>query len=215
MGWLFILLFSAAILLASWRVAKFDRASLQMLGAALLAAMAGYAWQGRPELSGRPAAAPVEQQLPDSDFATIRNGMMERFNTASQWLMMADAFHRSGDTRGAVGILRSGLRQHPDDPDLWVGLGNALVVHADGLMTPAAELAFDRAARLAPDHPGPKFFYGLALAQAGRIDEAETVWVELLARAPQGASWRPIVEERLQMLGQMLQSVSPPGAAPR
>jgi cytochrome c-type biogenesis protein CcmH/NrfG len=42
------------------------------------------------------------------------------------------------------------------------GLGNALVLHADGMMTPAAELAFQRAAKLAPDHPGPKFFYGLA-----------------------------------------------------
>ena len=70
-------------------------------------------------------------------------------------------------------MIRAGLRSDPDNADLWVGLGNALVVHADGMMSPAAELAFQRAAQIAPDHPGPQFFYGLALAQGGKYDEAE------------------------------------------
>ena len=49
---------------------------------------------------------------------------------------------------------------------LWVGLGNALADHA-GTMTPAAELAFARAAELAPGYPAPPFFLGLAkLARA-------------------------------------------------
>jgi cytochrome c-type biogenesis protein CcmH/NrfG len=69
-------------------------------------------------------------------------------------------------------------------------------------MTPAAELAFQRAAKLAPDHPGPKFFYGLALAQGGKFDEAETVWRNLLASAPTDAGWRSMVEERLAMVAQ-------------
>ena len=81
-----------------------------------------------------------------------------------------------------------------------MGLGNALVIHADGLMTPAAELAFQRAAAIAPDHPGPKFFYGLALAQGGKFDEAEAIWRDILATAPPGVSWRPMIEERLTML---------------
>jgi cytochrome c-type biogenesis protein CcmH/NrfG len=83
-----------------------------------------------------------------------------------------------------------------------VGLGNALILHADGMMTPAAELAFQRAAKIAPDHPGPKFFYGLALAQGGKFDEAEAIWRDLLANAPADAEWRPMVEERLAMLRQ-------------
>ncbi|MGZ8997798.1 MAG: tetratricopeptide repeat protein, partial [Allosphingosinicella sp.] len=82
------------------------------------------------------------------------------------------------------------------------GLGNALVVHADGMMTPAAQLAFQRAAQLAPDHPGPRFFYGLSLAQGGQYDEAERIWRALLASAPADASYRPVVEERLRALQQ-------------
>jgi cytochrome c-type biogenesis protein CcmH/NrfG len=202
MGWLLILLFAAALLLALWRLGGFDRTALQLLGAALFVAMAGYAWQGRPGLAGKPVPPPVRQKLPDTEFAGAREGMLGQFDTASRWLTIADSYHRSGDTQNAVGVIRAGIRAHPNDADLWVGLGNALIVHADGMMSPAAELAFQRAAKLAPDHPGPKFFYGLALAQGGKFEEAETVWRNLLASAPAGAGWRPMVEERLALIAQ-------------
>ena len=58
------------------------------------------------------------------------------------------------------------------------------------MMTPAAQLAFQRAARIAPDHPGPPFFYGLALAQGGNYAEAERIWRQLLASAPESANYR-------------------------
>jgi cytochrome c-type biogenesis protein CcmH/NrfG len=67
-------------------------------------------------------------------------------------------------------------------------------------MTPAAELAFRRAATLARNHPAPKFFYGLALAQGGRLDEAEALWRGLLADAPAGARWRSQVEQQIMLV---------------
>lgn len=54
--------------------------------------------------------------------------------------------------------------------------------------------------RLSPDHPGPKFFYGLLLAQNGKPEEAERIWTELLANAPANAEWRPMVEANLAAL---------------
>jgi cytochrome c-type biogenesis protein CcmH/NrfG len=164
--------------------------------------MAGYAWQGRPSLPAKVAPPPAREQLPESEFAASREGMLGRFDSAAQWLTLAESYQRGGDTRSGVGIIRSGLRKSPRDADLWVGLGNALVIHADGMMTPSAELAFRRASEIAPDHPGPKFFYGLALAQGGKFDEAEAIWRGILETAPPDASWRPMVEERLAMIGQ-------------
>ena len=70
------------------------------------------------------------------------------------------------------------------------------------MMSPAAQLAFQRAAALAPDHPAPRFFYGLALAQGGNYDAAERIWRELVANAPPDAPYRRIVEERLRALEQ-------------
>jgi cytochrome c-type biogenesis protein CcmH/NrfG len=203
MGWLPIILMAIALFVALWRFAGFDRVTLQLLGSALLIAMAGYAWQGRPGLAGKPVPPPARQKISDSAFAGARREMLGHFDTASRWLTIADSYHRSGDTQSAVGIIRAGIRAHPRDPDLWVGLGNALIIHSNGLMTPAAELAFQRAARFGPDAAGPSFFYGLALAQGGRFAEAERVWRGLLARAPTDASWRPMLEARVAALAEL------------
>lgn len=202
MGWILLVLMAALVFAALWRFGRFDRASLQFLGAALLIACAGYAWQGRPGLPGQSVPPPVLEKLPESAFAETRRDMLGDFDVASRWLTIADSYHRRGDTLNAAGVIKAALREHPDNADLWVGLGNALVIHADGLMTPAAELAFQRAAAIAPDHPGPKFFYGLALAQGGKFDEAEAIWRGILATAPPDVSWRPMIEERLRMLDQ-------------
>lgn len=202
MGWLLVLALAAITLAGLWKFARFDRAALQLLGAALLLAMAGYAWQGRPGLSGKPVPPPVRKQLPDSAFSETRGAMLGQFDSASGWLTLAESYQRAGDTRGGAQIIESALKKLPNDPDLWVGLGNALVIHANGMMTPSAELAFQRASKIAPEHPGPKFFFGLALAQGGKFDEAERLWRGLLETAPADVSWRPMVEDRLAMLAQ-------------
>jgi cytochrome c-type biogenesis protein CcmH/NrfG len=65
------------------------------------------------------------------------------------------------------------------------------------MMTPAADLAYSRAAELAPGHPAPVFFMGLALARSGDGASAVAMWRSLLASAPANASWRPVVEDAL------------------
>ncbi|HEX8574149.1 MAG TPA: tetratricopeptide repeat protein [Allosphingosinicella sp.] len=202
MGWLILLVLALAAFAAIWRFGRLDTAGLQLLAAALLLALAGYAWQGRPGLVGSPRPPPEAQALPDSAFARMRQDMLGRFDTADRWLTIAEGFQRRGDTRGGAGLIRSALREHPDNSILWIGYGNALVIHSGGLITPAAQLAFERAAQLAPDHPAPRFFFGLALAQSGRLDEAERLWRELLASAPPDAGWRAGVEAQLQQLEQ-------------
>jgi cytochrome c-type biogenesis protein CcmH len=202
MGWLFIVVLALVAFVALWRFGRLDRGGLQFLGAALLLALTGYAWQGHPDFAGSPHRPPEHRGVPDSEFSRIRHDMLGRFNTADSWLTLAEAYGRDGDTLGAAQIIQAGLRAHPDDADLWVGYGNALVIHGGGLMSPAAQLAFNRAAALAPNHPGPKFFYGLALAQSGHLDQAEKVWRDLLATAPPNAMWRSAIEQRLQMIEQ-------------
>ncbi|HEX2763777.1 MAG TPA: tetratricopeptide repeat protein [Allosphingosinicella sp.] len=202
MAWIALILLAVGAFGAIWRFGRLDAAELQIVGAALLLGMAGYAWQGRPGLAGSPKTAAEQRELPESDFARMRQGMAGRFDTADRWLTIAESYQRRGDTRAAAGLIRSALRAHPDNAILWLGYGNALVMHAAGLVTPAAELAFGRAAVLAPDHPAPRFFYGLSLAQSGRLDEAERVWRELAESAPPDARWRSGVERQLELIDQ-------------
>lgn len=44
MGWLFPILLGAAAMIFFWRSGRFSRTALELAGAALLIALAGYAW---------------------------------------------------------------------------------------------------------------------------------------------------------------------------
>ena len=200
MGWLLIIAFSAITALGLWRLGKMPRAVLELSGAALFLGLAGYAWQGNPGMIGHPVASADSAPEPVSEEAMIksRTGM----SAEGQWLDLADVAIKSGHTRSAVAIINGGLEKSPNNPDLWVGLGNALVVHNGGQSSPAAQFAFEKAAQLSPNHPGPPFFLGLALAQSGKLDEAGDVWRGLLSRAPDGAPWKADLEARLAQIGQ-------------
>jgi cytochrome c-type biogenesis protein CcmH len=201
-GWIAMLLLAGAAFAALWRFGRLDGAGLQLLASALLLALAGYAWQGSPGLAGRAKPAVASEPPPADLFAEMRRDRLGRFDTADRWLTIAEMYQSRGDSRNAAGVIRSGLREHPRNAILWVGYGNALVLHAGGLMTPAAQLAYQRAAELAPGHPAPPFFYGLSLAQGGRLDEAERIWSNLLAAAPPEAGWRGEIERQLLALRQ-------------
>src|SRR5690349_12950269 len=136
-----------------------------------------------------------------------RHAFFGDFTPAETWLRMSEALARHGNTEDAVGILQNAVKRYPGDPQLWIGLGNALVDHGRGL-TPPAELAYRRAAQVAPGHPAAPFFYGLALARSGDRDGAVAQWKKILQDAPKDASWRPLVEQGVAAL-------SGPSAAPR
>ena len=199
MGWLLIVLLALGVFLALWRFAGFSGVTLRLVTSALLIGIAGYAMQGRPLLHGKPVPPPARQEQTGSGIEGANSSLIGD-DTSASWLTVADAYQTSGDKQNAVRDIRARLQAHPNDADLWVGLGAALVMHADGMITPAAELSFRRASRLAPHHPGPKFFYGLSLAQTGKPEEADRIWTELLANAPANAEWRPIVEANMAVL---------------
>jgi cytochrome c-type biogenesis protein CcmH/NrfG len=202
MGWLVIVLLALAAFAAIWRFGRLDRAGLQLLASALLLALAGYAWQGSPGRPGSPQAAAERPPLPETAFATLRKDMFGQFDSADRWLTMSERYLSRGDTRQASGLIRSALRAHPENSILWTGYGDALLLHGNGLLSPAADLAFRRAISLAPKHPGPRIFYGIALAQNGRFDEAELSWRQALALSPADSPWREGLERQIEMARQ-------------
>ena len=213
MGWGLMIGFALLVGGGLFWFVRGDRGALQFLGAALLIALAGYAWQGHPGVAGSPKARPEHQRVADNDFTTLHPELLGRFDNAWAWTNLADGLQRAGDTEGAAEVLQNAVGRHPRDPDLWVAYGYALVVHGGNMMNPAAQLAFQRAAAIAPDHPGPRFFYGLALAQGGNYDGAERVWRDLLPTIPAGSQFRTITEQRLQAIAQARASGEIPAPA--
>ena len=198
MSWVPVLGLIGLAVAVLWRL-QVRGAMLQVAGAALLIGAAGYALHGRPGLPG--SAARASGQAGSLSLAKARHAFFGEFSASERWLIISESYARRGRSADAVGALRSAVREHPRDPQLWIGLGNALVEHGQ-MMTPPAELAYARAAGLAPTHPAPPFFRGLALIRSGEREEGVALWRGILANAPADASWRPLVEDGLAAFGE-------------
>ena len=193
-GWFALAGLAAASLALLW-LFKVRGPMLQLGAAALLVGAAGYALDGYPEVQGAPASG--AQKRPPIPLTTIRHAFFGQFGPTEHWLLISESYARRGDTEGAAKALQAAIRAHPGDVTLWVGLGNALANHSGGL-TPASQVAFERAIALAPDHPAPRFFLGLALARSGDPQQAAAIWRQILAQAPADATWRPFVEDAIR-----------------
>ena len=205
-GFLWLGLLAALSLVLMWLMRL--RGPMLTLGAAAITfGCAGYALQGSPSLSGQPRASagrPAAMPLTGA-----RHALMGQFDYSDNWLNMADALASRGKTEDAARLLQAQVARHPGDYKLWVGLGNALTDHARTI-TPAARLAFQRAAELAPGYPAPNFFLGLAEIRSGNSEEGIRLWRDILASAPANASWRPMIEDGLMLMLQGATSPPPP-----
>lgn len=209
MGWLVLLALIAASM-AVLVLLGVRGGLLTASAAALVLGASGYALQGRP---GLPAAFAQDGAARDVlPLTSARHAFYGNFSAAESWLRMSEALARNGNSEDSVGILQNAARRYPGDPQLWVGLGNALVEHARGL-TPPAELAYQRAAAIAPAHPGAPFFYALAVARSGDPQRAVEIWRRILKTAPPRADWRPLVEQAVRAFSRPSPppQTSPPG----
>ena len=189
-------------------VARLPASARLPLGIAIMLGLTGYLLVGQPGAAGVPVT-PLDAAEPEGfgeKLAAPRQGMTGNGGDSASLLAMADGMMRTNRFRSAAMMLDAGTRREPRNIDLWVAYGNALVAHDGGMMTPAAAMAFDKAADIDPGHPAPPFFAGLALAQGGDLEGARVIWQQLLSRTPPDAPWREDLTNRLSQL--------PPPAAP-
>ena len=56
MGWVLAIGFAALTFISLWLSGRCSRQALELVAAALLIAIAGYAWQGSPDMPGNPVS---------------------------------------------------------------------------------------------------------------------------------------------------------------
>lgn len=208
MTWLPALALALALFLVAAFALRLPRAGWAAFGSALLFGLAGYAFQARPDIASAPRAAVPRPSEAGEAMIEARRTMFDALVPPSNFVIVADGFARRGQYADAAKILRGEVRKDPGNVEAWVALGNALVEHAQGNLTPAATYAYDRAARAAPGHPAAPYFHGLALLRAGEPDETRRLWAQAVENAPEGAEWLPAMQQRLERLDALIAALS-------
>lgn len=173
---------------------------------------------GRPGAESAPRrAAPTAEAAPDaapqarvSDlFAQLEARLADHPEEVEGWRLLGRTALGSGQPRRAAEAFRTAIALDPDAADLHASLGEALVAMAEGRVTPAAQLAFDRALRRDESTPAARYYTGLAHLQAGEEEDAQRVWRALLAESPPDAPWRASLTAQLRRIEAALAGGSP------
>ncbi len=203
MGWVWLAVLGAATL-GAMVLLRLPRLAWTMVGAALMLGATGYALQGQPSMPARDARPDAIGIPDDPTLNDLRDRLFGRYTADGAYMVAADAMERIGERRAAVQAVLGGLRHYPTSAALWTQLGTAYSMHDGGQVSPPSLFAFQQAMRLAPLHPGPPFFLGLAYIRTGNFAEARRYWARALRLAPEGTSYRQDIGGRLLWLDRFL-----------
>ncbi|MFZ1812893.1 MAG: c-type cytochrome biogenesis protein CcmI [Rhizobiaceae bacterium] len=154
-----------------------------------------------------PSGQSVEQLLQRAEAQLARNPEDGR-----GWAVIAPVYLRLGRVEDAVTAFRNASRLDPENVTLLTGLGEAMVVAQQGIVTEEALANFEAALVHSPGDAKARFFVAIALGQQGDNDNAVKAWRSLIADAPAEAPWLPVAKAQLARLeGGVVASPAQPG----
>jgi cytochrome c-type biogenesis protein CcmH len=175
-------------------------ALVALVGVPLLS-LGTYVALGAPGLPGQPLAtrlaAPTGPDGIAALVAKVEAHLAEAPQDGKGWEVIAPVYQRLGRDAEAAAAYRNAIRILGSNAARQVGLGEALLTSAGGVVTAEAKAAFSAANEADPSAPAPRYFLALAAEQDGDRNKAAEGWRALLADAPADAPWRASVQAAL------------------
>jgi cytochrome c-type biogenesis protein CcmH len=191
-----------------------------------VAALLIYAALGSPSQPDQPFAerAAAEAQPPAADhvdmqaaLAKLRAHLQASPDDLDGWLLFARTELGLGQYQAGADAYHRAVELSGNRADVMGDWGEALVLAAEGTVTPAAQAAFR--AGLGDPEAAPRSRYYLALAQMQQGDAkgALATWQALEKDSPADAAWLPVLRQRIAEASARLGLPAPAalaGAAP-
>jgi cytochrome c-type biogenesis protein CcmH len=170
-----------------------------------IVAVALYLPLGSPRLGDFPLAqrsrAPDVTQPLDNLVAQVEAHLEKNPADGRGWNVLAPVLARLGRFDDAVRAYRNSITYNGDSAERRADLGESMAAAAGGVVTAEAKTEFERAVALNADDVKANYFLGLAAEQDGRGAQAASIWRAMLAKAPNDAPWRPLVQAALARVG--------------
>jgi cytochrome c-type biogenesis protein CcmH len=200
-------------------VSRYRRATLATAVVLLpIAAASLYLALGSPKLApiSMMSAEAGQQALPEGieqTVAEVEAYLEKNPGNGRGWELLAPVYIRLGRFDDAVNARRKALQIFGPDAARLGDLGEAIYMASGGVVTPEAKELFLRAEAADAQDVMAQYYLGVAAKQEGRRDEAEKRWRALIASAPEGAEYLPLIKRALAQIDQKGPQVSA-GAAP-
>jgi len=188
-----------------------------------------YLTLGRPDAAQisqeeqRAQAEQAERLRQDTErmIAQLRERLAADPQRVDGWILLGRSLLMTDRAEEAVEAFSRAIALAPDDADIYAFRAEALTLTADGSVTAEAQRDFRAVLERDPQHPGARYYLGLARLQEGDTRGAYDDWYGLAAEAPADAPWLETVQARLRELAPRLgvplaQAVPPsrPAATP-
>lgn len=156
---------------------------------------------GSPDLPDVPfaprVAGPADELSLDALVLKVEQHLKSQPADLRGWEVLAPAYIRQGNFSAAANAWSRAILLGGETAARLAARGEAEVLAANGVVTPAARDDFARAVEKDAHEPRAQFYLGIADVQNNRKDEAAKRWKKLLASAPKDAPWRASVEAEL------------------
>ncbi len=201
----------ATVLRPLWASAR--GVALGIAGISLLSAGLLYQLLGTPQALD--AAARQAPQTLEAAIEQLKTALARDPKQAEGWVLLAQAYQRTGDTGGARDAFAKAALS-ADDADLQTDAAQARAMADAAHNFEAQALALlHRALQINPKHQRAHWFLGVAQRQAGQNAQAAATWAPLLAQvdASTAASLRKEINVARNLAGQPPLPDAPPAAA--
>lgn len=170
-----------------------------------LVAIGIYIAVGSPGLPDQPfkarvaawKAADPSTLTPPQMAVVLQSLIKERGGDPEAYGFLAQAEMASDNPDAAARALRRAIELAPDRADLWEGLGEVLLVQAEGEVTPQAQRAFQEAVKRDPNAVSARFHLARAQVSGGERDAGLAAWRALAADLPADDPRRAAVQQAI------------------
>lgn len=167
---------------------------------------------GRPEATRVDLAAMQQRAAQEAklraDTERMIGQLRERLaadpDRADGWLLLGRSLLTIDRAAEAVPALDRVIALLPEGMEAYALRAEAQTLAADGSVTPAAQRDFRAVLEREPQHPGARYYLGLARLQEGDTRGAYDDWYALAADSPADAPWLDVVQARLRELAPRL-----------
>lgn len=183
-----------------------------------LLALGAYFGVGSPGLPDQPFKnrvavwrdADPASLAPQEMAVVLQTLIKERGGDVEAYGYLAQAEMASENPSGAARALRRAIELDPKRADLWEGLGEVLMIEADGEVTPQAERAFQEALKRDPASVNARFHLARGLIADGDRPAGLAAWRALASDLPAADPRRAAVQAAIaQAEGQPAPAAGP------